>query len=144
MENLWQDLRYGVRVLLKKPGFTFIVIITLALGVGANTAIFSVVNGLLLRPLPYPDSQRIVDVWHTPPQESFPGLKTFSVSPANYLDWKSQSNSFEQMAIYQYADFSLSAGDNPVSVIGAAVSSDFFSVLRTGAKQGRTFLPEEE
>src|SRR5215210_861037 len=108
MDTIWQDLRYGARILLKKPGLTFIVIITLALGIGANTAIFSVVNGLLLRPLPYPDSGRIVDVWHAPPQESFPGLKTFAVSPANYLDWRDQAQSFEPMAIYQYAVLSLS------------------------------------
>src|SRR5215470_14347673 len=127
-DEMFQDLRYGARMLLKTPGFTFVAVLTLALGIGANTAIFSVINHLLLRPLPYPESQRIVDVWHTPPQESFPGLDRFSVSPANYLDWKSQNNAFEQMAIYQYAGFSLSAVGDPMNVTGAAVSSDFFSV----------------
>jgi putative ABC transport system permease protein len=144
LETMWQDLRYGMRVLVKSPVFTTVAVLSLALGIGANTAIFSVVNGLLLRPLPYPESQRIAHVWHTPPQESFPGMNKFSVSPANYLDWKDQNHTFEQMAAYQYADFSLSASDDPVAITGAAVSSDFFSVLRSNASQGRTFLPEEE
>jgi putative ABC transport system permease protein len=144
IEDCIQDLRYGLRVLAKSPVFTIVAVLSLALGIGANTAIFSVVNGLLLRPLPYPDSQRIVAVWHTPPQESFPGLRRFSVSPANYLDWKSQSDVFEQMAAYGYIGFSLSTGNDPVSVTGIAVSSEFFSALRTNASQGRTFFPEEE
>jgi predicted permease len=131
-------------MLMKSPGFTFVAVLSLALGIGANTAIFSVVNSLLLRPLPYPDAQQIVDVWHTPPQESFPGMTQFSVSPANYLDWKAQAHSFEQMAIYQYSGFSLSTNDVPLAVTGAAVSSEFFPVLRTTVKQGRAFLSEEE
>src|SRR6185503_20214817 len=105
IEDLVQDLRYGVRVLVKSPVFTTVAVLSLALGIGANTAIFSVVNNLMLRPLPYPDSQQIMAVWHTPPQESFPGLNRFSVSPANYLDWKSQSNAFERMAVYNYSGF---------------------------------------
>jgi len=144
LETMWQDFRYGVRVLAKSPVFTVVAVLSLALGIGANTAIFSIVNKLILRPLSYPEPERIVDVWHTPPQESFPGMTRFSVSPANYLDWKSQSNSFEQMAVYGYSGFSLSAGDVPVAVVGAAVSSDFFSVLRTNVSQGRGFLPDEE
>src|SRR5215218_552450 len=137
--TVWQDLRYGVRTLVKSPAFTVVAVLSLALGIGANTAIFSVVNGILLRPLPYPEAERLVAVWHTPPQESFPGLTRFSVSPGNYLDWKGQSRAFEQMSIYQYAGLSLSAGADPVPVTGAAVSSDFFSVLRTQAFKGRTF-----
>jgi predicted permease len=144
MESFWQDLRYAARMLRKSPMFTAIAVLSLALGIGANTAIFSVVNGLLLRPLPYPDPEQIVDVWHTPPQESFPGMDRFSVSPANYLDWKSQSESFESMAAYQGGGFSLSLGDTPVPVEGALVSAEFFSVLRSTASLGRTFLPEEE
>jgi putative ABC transport system permease protein len=144
IEDLAQDLRYGARVLIKSPVFTTVAVLSLALGIGANTAIFSVVNGLLFRPLPYPDSQRIVAIWHTPPQESFPGLDKFSVSPANYLDWKSQSDAFEQMAVFGYAGFSLSSGNDPVAVTGAFVSSDFFSVLRANVSQGRAFQAEEE
>jgi putative ABC transport system permease protein len=144
IEEFVKDLRYGLRVLAKSPVFTTVAVLSLALGIGANTAIFSVVNGLLLRPLPYPGSQQIVAVWHTPPPESFPGLDRFSVSPANYLDWKSQNDVFEQMAAYGYDGFSLSTGTDPVAVTGVAVSSEFFSVLRTNASQGRTFFPEEE
>jgi putative ABC transport system permease protein len=144
IEDFIQDLRYGLRVLVKSPVFTIVAVLSLALGIGANTALFSVVHGLLLQPLPYPEPERIVDVWHTPPQESFPGMATFSVSPGNYLDWKNQNESFESMAVYQGAGFSMSNGDTPVTVIGTAVSSEFFSVLRSTPIQGRTFLPEEE
>ncbi|MBV9926979.1 MAG: ABC transporter permease [Acidobacteria bacterium] len=142
--TVWQDMRYGARTLVKSPAFTIVAVLSLALGIGANAAIFSVVNGILLRPLPYPESERVVAVWHTPPQESFPGTKRFSVSPANYLDWKEQSRAFEQMAAYGYAGLSLSAGGDPVPVTGAAVSPDFFSVLRTQAARGRTFSQDEE
>ena len=144
IETTWRDIRFGVRALVHSPVFSVVTVLSLALGIGANTAIFSVVNGLLLRPLPYPESERIVDVWHTPPQQSFPGLDRFSVSPANYLDWKAQSSAFEQMAVYSYTGFSLSTSNDPLPLIGAAVSSDFFSVLRTNAMQGRTFTPDEE
>ena len=144
IETTWQDVRCGVRALVKSPIFTAVTVLSLALGIGANTAIFSVVNGLLLRPLPYPDAGRIVDVWHTPPQQSFPGLDTFSVSPANYLDWKAQSSSFERMAVYQETGLSLTTSGDPLSLDGAAVSSDFFSVLRSNPIAGRTFSVEEE
>jgi putative ABC transport system permease protein len=144
IETAWRDVRFGVRALVHSPVFSVVTVLSLALGIGANTAIFSVVNGLLLRPLPYSESERIVDVWHTPPQQSFPGMNRFSVSPANYLDWKAQSSAFEQMAIYSYSGFSLSTSNDPLPLIGAPVSSDFFSVLRTNAMQGRTFTPDEE
>ena len=144
IETVWRDVRTGVRALVHSPVFTVVTVLSLALGIGANTAIFSVVNGLLLRPLPYPESEQIVDVWHTPPQQSFPGLDKFSVSPANYLDWKAQSTSFEQTAVYTDTAFSLSTSGDPLPLIGGVVSSDFFSVLRSNAIQGRTFTPDEE
>ena len=144
IETTWRDVRSGVRALVHSPVFTAVTVLSLALGIGANTAIFSVVNGLLLRPLPYPEPEQLVDVWHTPPQQSFPGLKKFSVSPGNYLDWKAQSTAFEEMAVYSDLGMSLSTSNDPLSLIGAAVSSDFFSVLRSNATVGRTFTPEEE
>src|SRR5260370_28282168 len=94
MRDLVADLRYGLRILVRNPGFTLAAIVVLALGIGANTAIFSVVNGVLLRPLPYQDASRIMQVWHVPPAKSFPGMTLLSVSPANYLDWQAQNHSF--------------------------------------------------
>ena len=144
IETAWRDVRLGVRSLVHSPIFTVVTVLSLALGIGANTAIFSVVNGLLLRPLPYPEAEQIVDVWHTPPQQAFPGLDRFSVSPANYIDWKAQSSTFEQMAVYTYTGLSLSTSNDPLPLVGAAVSSDFFSVLRTNPMQGRSFTLDEE
>ena len=87
MADLWQDLRYAFRSLRKAPGFAAAAIVVMALGIGANTAIFSVVNTVLLQPLPFAEPSRLVDVWHVPPPKSFPGMTRFSVSPANYFDW---------------------------------------------------------
>src|SRR5579864_227820 len=112
MSTLFQDLRYALRQLCKSPGFTAVAVVTLALGIGANTAIFSVVNGVLLRPLEFPSANRLVRVWHVPPPKSFPGMTTFSVSAANYFDWERQNHAFERMAIYTYHGFTLT-GDKP-------------------------------
>src|SRR5438105_4657890 len=100
LRNLFSDLRFSLRTLRRNKAFSAAAILVLALGIGANTAIFSVVNAVLLRPLPFDDPSRIMQVWHVPPAKSFPGLTRFAVSPANYLDWKSQSSSFVQIAAY--------------------------------------------
>jgi predicted permease len=143
-ESLLQDLRFGQRMLRKNPGFTAVAVLTLVLGIGANTAIFSVVNAILLRPLPFPDPGRLMMVWHTPSQKSFPGVARFVVSPANYLDWRSQNHVFDQMAAIGFRSFSLTGIGQPESVTGVAVSADFFSVLRLRPSAGRGFVAGDD
>jgi predicted permease len=143
MRNLWTDLRFGLRILLRNPGFTLAAIVVLALGIGANTAIFSIVNAVLLRPLPYDDASRIMQLWHTPPAKSFPGINIFAVSSANYLDWHSQNRTFEQMAAYGGVSFNVGTGDRAEALQGAKVEPDFFSILRVQPAWGRLFSPDE-
>src|ERR1700716_2748951 len=130
MRNWIADLRYGVRALRRSPGFALGAVLVLALGIGANTAIFSIVDAVLLRPLPYQDAARLMQVWHVPPAKNFPGLTFFSVSPANYLDWQRQSASFEGMAAYGGRTFTFGGTERPEAIMGAAVAPDFYSVLR--------------
>jgi putative ABC transport system permease protein len=137
MDSLIRDTRHAVRLLLKSPAFAITAVAILGLGIGANAAIFSVVNAVVLRPLPFPDSSRIVRVWHTPPREQFSGIPTFSVSPANYLDWKAQSTAFERLAIYRFRVANLSGRGEPDALRGATVSAEFFDVLRVQPLLGR-------
>src|SRR5437763_6361414 len=143
MLTLIQDFRYALRQLRKNPGFTIVAVLTLALGIGANTVIFSVVNGVLLRPLPFQEPGRLVQIWHVPPAASFPGMTRFSVSPANYLDWQNQNHVFENMAIYGYRGFTLS-GSHPEQLITSAVSGGFFDTLGVQPMLGRVFSPDED
>src|SRR5215470_19057834 len=103
METLWQDLRYGARMLLKKPGFTAIAVVTLALGIGGNAAIFSVVNSVLLRPLPFKDPDRLMWIRET----KLPQFPEFSVSPGNFLDWKKQNTVFERLVAFNGLSFNM-------------------------------------
>ena len=144
MSGLFSDMRYTLRQLRKSPAFTAVAVITLALGIGANTAIFSVVNGALLRPLAFRDPDRLVRIWHVPPAKSFPGMTEFSVSAANYLDWERQNHVFDKMAILTYHGFTLTGGDKPEQVDATAVSPDFFATLGVAPMLGRTLLPEED
>lgn len=107
MESLIKDIRYAVRSLGKRPGFAAIAVITLALGIGANTAIFSVVNAVLLRPLPFPDPDRLVMVWE---DASFAGFPRNTPAPANYADWKDQNRVFENLAALDTRSFNLTGG----------------------------------
>jgi predicted permease len=143
VEELWQDLRYGARMLLKRPGFTLIAVITLALGIGANTTIFSVINSLLLKPIPFPDAKRLVLVWQT--RANDPKSRNI-VSAPNYQDWQRQNDVFANMAIFDSAGkgYNLSGSGEPERVSGVRVSASFFDVLGVKARLGRTFLPEEE
>src|SRR5215467_4471992 len=143
MLGIFDDVKYAVRQLRKAPGFALIAVITLALGIGANTAIFSVVNGVLLRPLPFYDPDQVVRIWHTPPQTSFPGMTTFAVSPANFLDWQSQNHVFSSMAIYGYRGFTLTGGEKAEQVDASAVSPDFFPTLQVQPLVGRVFSADE-
>src|SRR5262245_53150733 len=144
MSGILQDVRYAVRQVRKAAGFALVAVITLALGIGANTAIFSVVNGALLRSLPFRDPDQVMRVWHTPPASSFPGITTFAVSPANFLDWQAQNHVFSSMAIYGYHGFTLTSADKPLQVDGSGVSADFFSTLGIQPLIGRIFSPEED
>jgi len=144
MNGLLQDVRYALRQLRKAPGFAAVAVITLALGMGANTAIFSVVNGVLLRPLPFEDPDRLVRIWHTPPQASFPGITSFTVSPANFLDWQNQNHVFEHMAIYGFRAFTLTGGDKAEQVTASPVSAAFFDTVGVKPMLGRVLLREED
>ena len=143
MRNFLADLRFALRALRHSPAFTLGAILVLALGIGANTAIFSIVNAVLLRPLPFDDPDRLAQVWHVPPAKSFPGLTLFSVSPANFLDWQAQSTSFEGLAVYGGRSLTLGGKDQPEMLAAAAVPPEFFSVLRTNPLLGRTFSADE-
>ena len=123
MGMLLQDLRYGFRMLVKRPGFAVVAIITLGLGIGANTAIFTVVNAALLSPLPYQEPDRLVHLWETTPQKQFGEREA---SYPDYLDWKGQNQVFEGVAGYSRRSFNITGGDTPDRVQGAAVTDNFF------------------
>jgi len=137
--TLWQDIRYGARMLLKNPGITIIVIIALALGIGANTAIFSVVNAVLLRPLPYPESDRLIFL-----NERSPVLDEMSISYPNFTDWRAQNQTFEKMGVYNRASYNLTGTGEAERIVTGQVSADLFAVLRVNAAQGRVFTNEED
>ena len=139
-DSLRQDLVYGVRMLLRKPGFSLTAILTLALGIGASTAIFSVVNGVLLRPLPYNDAERIITVWQNDHRRGIPQQK---LSPPNFLDYKQRNQVFESMAVLRPYGLDYTGGGEPETLQAWLVSEGFFQVVGVNALHGRTFLPEE-
>ncbi len=144
MAGFWNDLKHGCRVLLKTPGFAMSAIIVLALGIGANTAIFGIVNGVLLRPLPYADADRLVQLWHTPPQKQFPGVPRFALSAANYLDWETQNTVFSSSAVYRFWRFRLTDNGEPQMLRAARVEPTFFSVLGARPLLGRAIDPSDD
>src|SRR5436853_322857 len=141
MNDLTQDVKYGVSNLIKATGFTFVAIIALALGIGANSAIFSVVNAVLLRPLPFPEPQRLVSVWETNLQR---GESRSSCSYPNFADWRDQNHVFEKISAFYQNDFILTGEQEPARLRGATVSTDLFSLLGVQPMLGREFVPEEE
>src|SRR5215217_1503867 len=139
MRNFIQDLRYGIRMMAKRPGFTLIAALTLALGIGANTAIFSAVNAVLLKPLPFPQSEQLVDLAETFKPDGFG-----SVSVPTLEDWKSQNSVFAGISAYAFTSFNLESGDTPQRIPGLNVSANYFDVLGVKPTVGRGFLPGED
>src|ERR1700734_3326669 len=138
--DFWQDVRYGLRVLLRNPGFAIIAVLTLALGIGANTAIFSVVQGVLLAPLPYSEPERLVLVW----QYNLTLKHAISVSYPDFLDWQHDARSFQQMAAFDSQDRDLTSPGTPEHLAGKEISSGFLSILGVKPILGREFSPEED
>src|SRR5687767_7941842 len=137
MNSLLQDLRFGMRMLVKNPIFTLVAVVTLALGIGANTAIFSVVDAVLLRPLPYPEANRLVFLWSTMNSQGVP--MSGSAVP-DYHAWRDQSKSFEGLAGFYNGNFSLSStGNAPELVQGAYITPNLFPVLKVSPALGRLF-----
>jgi len=141
LATLWQDLRYGVRVLRKNKGFAAVAVLTLALGIGANTAIFSVVNAAILRPLPYPDPARLAVLWGNVKRLR---VERRGASYPDYRDWRDQSRSFEAMAAFDGAELALTGVPEPERIPCEYVSQPYFSLLGIHAALGRTFSPEED
>src|SRR5215475_3674241 len=139
-EDLWQDLRFGARMLVKNPGFTLMAVITLALGIGANTAIFSVIRAVLLKPLPYTDPERLFIVWESDAKSG----GEFDVRTSHFLAWRDEQQVFAGLAAFQYQDFNLSGGDRPERIQGVLVTANLFPLLGAQPAAGRNFLPEEE
>src|SRR6266516_136158 len=139
MNSLCQDLRYGARMLRKNPGFTLIAVITLALGIGANTAIFSLVHGVLLRPLPYPESDRLV--WLSERTANFPSI---SISYPNFIDWQTQQTVFDHLGLYKPASINLTGEGDPLRLQGAYMSSGTFAALGVQPITGRFFNEQDD
>ncbi|MFL6227276.1 MAG: ABC transporter permease [Pyrinomonadaceae bacterium] len=139
MGNVWQDVRYGLRALRKSPGFTLVALLALGLGIGANTAIFSVINAVLLRPLPYQNPDRIVTIEKADPEKGVPGITS-----VQYLAWREQNKAFEQLGAFSNDNINLTGGGEPERVSCALVSANFFPLFGVRPAQGRAFLPEED
>ncbi|HYY99652.1 MAG TPA: ABC transporter permease, partial [Pyrinomonadaceae bacterium] len=139
MRTLIRDVRFGARMLLKSPGFALVALATLALGIGANTAIFSVVNSVLLRPLDYREPDRVVALWENVPAKG----GRWRVTPANFFDWKGQSRVFEEAAAFGASTLNLTGAGEPAELSGARVSEGYFGVLGVRPALGRAFLSEE-
>jgi len=141
IQNLINDIRYGIRTSLKNPGFTIVAIITLALGIGANTAIFSVVNAVLLRPLPFPEPDRVVSVITT---NLARGFTDFGTSLPDFRAWRDRNHTFKELAAFNTGSYNISGTTEPERVRGTQVSSNIFDLLGVGPARGRPFTPDEE
>src|SRR5690349_12388054 len=142
MDVLWKNLVYSVRMLLKRPSLTAVAVIAIALGIGANTAIFSVVNTVLLQPLPYPEPQQLVNLASEQRDQALDGRGSFSV--LDFIDIQKSSKSFEYVATHQGAGTIITDNGEPERVLGAAVSADYFPLLRVKPVLGRVFTRDED
>src|SRR6185369_2298165 len=141
MASLWSDLRYGLRLLRHAPGFTAVAVGALALGIGANTAIFSTVDAVLLRPLPFADPDGVVMVWE---DATFAGFPRNTPAPANFVDWKKRNHVFSDMAATRGTSANLTADGPPEQVMGRAATANFFDVLGVKPVAGRVFTEDED
>src|SRR3954463_14036137 len=139
MTTLWQDIRYGVRMLLKNPAVTFNVILALALGIGANTAIFSVVNAVLLQPLPFEAADRLVFL-----NETSKSMDEISISYPNFTDWRNQNHVFEKIGVYNRNSYNLTGNGEAGRILTAQISADLFAALRAKPLIGRVFTNDED
>jgi putative ABC transport system permease protein len=144
MRTLLADVRLALRVFVRTPGFAFAAIGVLALGIGANTAIFSLVNTVLLRPLPFDEPDSIVRVFHVPPQATFPNTPRFPLSPANFYDWQAAAKKFEAMALFRFREFVLTGQGEAATMTAGALGPGFLRIIRVQPALGRDFLPEED
>jgi putative ABC transport system permease protein len=143
MESILQDIRYSFRALIKTPAFTAVAIVVLALAIGANTAIFTVVNAVLIRALPYPNPDRLVMLWETNPRFQI-GIDTLPVTPGTFMDWREQSSVFEHVSALGTGRFNLSGSGEPERISGATVSANFFRLMGIEPRLGRAFQDDEE
>src|SRR5919205_2004498 len=139
MNTLWQDLRYGARMLKRNPGFTVVAVLALTLCIGATTAIFSVVNSVLLKPLPYPDSEQLVFM-----SENHPQIAGMSIAYPNYQDWRAQNEVFEAIGVYRRQAYNLTGSGEPERLTGGMMSADMFTALRVSAMRGRVFTNDDD
>jgi putative ABC transport system permease protein len=140
MDRLWQDIRYGARLLMRFPGVTAAALVALALGTGVNTALFSVVNTVLLQPLPFPDSDELVQLWRTEP----PTLQFGAASYRRYTDWRAQNRVFEETGAWAPAGLTLTGREAPERLAGARASASFFKVIGATPVIGRWFTEDED
>jgi hypothetical protein len=143
LEDLWQDLRYGARMLLKNPGFTAVAVIALALGIGANTAIFSVVNAVLLKPLPYYDPQRLVLVTEVPPEKDGERGGEYAGS-IDYILWQAESKAFDHLIAFNWSNTYLTGRGEPERLDSVWTTANLFPALGVAPQLGRAFAPEED
>ena len=137
--SYWQDVRYALRMLVKNPGFTVIAVLTLALRIGANSALFSIVSGVLLNPLPFPDPEQLFAVYSTSPT-----FEQSSISYPNFLDWREQNRCFAQLGAFRTDDYNLTGAGEPERLHAHMISAEFFPAYGINPVLGRNFRPEED